>query len=401
LMLYFSTVGFNGVLNKFILMKILQKVTVYALVIIVFISCAKKTTTTPVEDTTPLQLSISTLVTGYEIIWGMDFLPNGDLVFTEKRGKIYRYSNGVVTELTGFPAVRSSGQGGLMDVRVHPDYSSNGWIYASYAATAVNGSGELRVVRFKIAGTAIQNVETILQTGGGNTWNGHYGSRLVFDNNRLLYISVGEGGPGSYGGPNASNRNASNTASPWGKIHRVTETGAVPADNPVLPGQTAAGTIFAYGLRNPQGMILNPITGGIWESEHGPKGGDEVNIIASGANYGWPFYSLGMNYDNTTISQGHTAVGIIAPIFSWTPSIGVAGIAFITSNSFKGWKGSLLAGGLASKRLYRCIVNGNNITAAETVEGINGRVRHVVQAPDGTIYVAVEVPGRILKINAQ
>jgi glucose/arabinose dehydrogenase len=392
------SVALNG---KLILMKILNLFSAYSLVVIVIASCAKKTTSTPVEDSNPPQLSISTLVTGYEIIWGMDFLPNGDLVFTEKRGKMYRYSNGDVTELTGFPAVRSNGQGGLMDVRVHPDYSSNGWIYASYAATATNGSGELRVVRFKIAGTAIQNVETIFQTGGGNTWNGHYGSRLVFDNNRLLYISVGEGGTGSYAGPNASNRNSSNTVSPWGKIHRVTATGAVPADNPVLPGQTAAGTIFAFGIRNPQGMTINPTTGGIWESEHGPKGGDEINIIASGSNYGWPFYSLGMNYDNTTISQGHTAAGINAPIFSWTPSIGVAGIAFITSNSFKSWKGCLLAGGLASQRLYRCIINGNNITAAETVEGINGRVRHVAQAPDGTIYVAVEGPGRILKINAQ
>jgi len=382
-------------------MTILKPIAVYCLVMIMVTSCSKKSSTPPEENNNPPQLTISTVLSGYEIIWGMDFLPNGDLVFTEKRGKMYRYSNGVVTELTGFPAVRSSGQGGLMDVRIHPDYSSNGWIYASYAATATNGSGELRVVRFKIAGTAIQNVETVFQTGGGNTWNGHYGSRLVFDSNRLLYIAVGEGGTGSYGGPNASNRNASNTASAWGKIHRVTATGGVPADNPVLPGQSTAGTVFAYGIRNPQGMIVNPTTGGIWESEHGPKGGDEINIISSGANYGWPFYSLGINYDNTTISQGHTAAGINPPLFSWTPSIGVSGITFISHNSFKTWKGNLLVGGLASQRLYHCRVNGNSITSAETVEGINGRVRHVVQAPDGAVYVAVEGPGRILKITAQ
>jgi glucose/arabinose dehydrogenase len=148
-------------------------------------------------------------------------------------------------------------------------------------------------------------------------------------------------------------------------------------------------------------MVIHPTTGAIWESEHGPKGGDEINIIASGANYGWPFYSLGMNYDNTIISQGHTAAGIAAPSFSWTPSIGVSGITFITHNSFKGWKGNLLAGGLASQKLHRCIVNGTTITPAETVEGINGRVRHVAQAPDGSVYVAVEGPGRILKITAQ
>lgn len=364
-------------------------------------ACSKKSTPPPPDTTTPPQLSISTVLTGYEIIWGFDFLPNGDMLFTEKRGKLYRYSNGTATELTGFPAVRSSGQGGLLDIRVHPDYASNGWVYACYAATVVNGSGELRLFRFKIVGNAIQNMETIFQTGGGNTWNGHYGSRIAFDANRMLYLSVGEGGTGSYGGPSASNKNASNTASSWGKIHRLTAAGGVPADNPVLPGETTSSSIFAYGLRNPQGMVIHPTTGDVWESEHGPKGGDEINIITRGANFGWPFYSLGVNYDNTTISQGHTASGIVSPVFSWTPSIGVSGIAFITHNSFKSWKGSLLCGGLAAQRLYRCLVNGSTIGSAEVVEGINGRVRHVAQAPDGSVYVALEGPGRIVQIKAQ
>lgn len=373
----------------------------YVLLVFLSLACKKKTTSVPPDTTSPPQLTTTTLLSGYEIIWGFDFLPNGDILFTEKRGKVYRYSNGVATELTGFPTVRSSGQGGLMDIRVHPDYSSNGWVYACYAANASDGSGELRLVRFKLTGSSIQNVETIFQTGGGNTWNGHYGSRIAFDANRMLYLSVGEGGTGSYGGPSASNRNASNTASPWGKIHRLTATGGIPADNPVLPGQTTASSVFAYGLRNPQGMVIHPTTGAIWESEHGPKGGDEINIITRAANYGWPFYSLGVNYDNTTISQGHAATGIASPLFSWTPSIGVSGIAFITHHSFKSWKGSLLAGGLAAQRLYRCLVNGSAIVSAEVVEGINGRVRHVAQAPDGSVYVALEGPGRIVQIKAQ
>jgi glucose/arabinose dehydrogenase len=365
------------------------------------LACTKRVSTPPPDTTTPPLLTISTLLTGYEIIWGFDFLPNGDMLFTEKRGKIYRYSAGAVSELTGFPSVRSNGQGGLLDVRVHPDYASNGWVYACYAATATNGSGELRVIRFKIAGNAVQSIENIFQTGGGNTWNGHYGSRIAFDANRLLYLSVGEGGSGSYGGPTASNKNSSTTTSAWGKIHRMTATGGIPSDNPVLPGQSTATTIFAYGIRNPQGMIVNPTTGAIWESEHGPKGGDEINIINAGANYGWPFYSLGVNYDNNVISQGHVAPGIVAPSFFWTPSIGVAGIAFITHNSFKAWKGNLLVGGLASQRLHRCVVNGTTISSTETVDGINGRVRHVAQAPDGSVYVAIEGPGRIIKISAQ
>lgn len=379
---------------------ILKRMIACGLALLLLTACEKKSPSIPEEENITPEISISAVVTGYEIIWGFDFLPNGDMIFVEKRGKIYRYTNGVVTELTGFPVVRSSGQGGLMDVRVHPDYSSNGWVYASYAATATNSTGDLRVVRFKIVNNTIQNIETVFQTGGGNTWNGHYGSRLAFDSNRLLYIAVGEGGTGSYGGPNASNRNSSNTASPWGKIHRVTASGGVPLDNPVLPGQTTASTIFAYGIRNPQGMVIHPTTGAVWESEHGPKGGDEINIITTGANYGWPNYSLGMNYDNTVISQGHTATGITAPSFSWTPSIGVAGIAFITSNSFKGWKGNLLASGLASQQLHRCEINGSTITSAGTIAGINGRVRHVAQSPDGSVYVSVEGPGRILKVTA-
>lgn len=379
----------------------LKRVMICGLVIIAIAACAKRAPSTPVDVSTPPQITINTILTGYEIIWGFDFLPNGDMLFTEKRGKIYLRAGGVVTELTGFPSVRSSGQGGLMDVRVHPDYSSNGWVYACYAANATNGTGELRVIRFKIVGNAIQSIETVFQTGGGNTWNGHYGSRLAFDAKRMLYISVGEGGNGSYGGPTASNRNSSNTASPWGKIHRITASGGIPSDNPVLSGQTTPSTVFAYGIRNPQGMIIHPTSGAIWESEHGPKGGDEINIIKPGANYGWPVYSLGTNYDNTIISQGHTASGIVEPSFNWIPSIGVAGITFITHNSFKAWKGNLLVTGLASQKLHRCVVNGSTISEAGTVDGINGRVRHVAQAPDGSVYVALEGPGRILKINAQ
>ncbi|HBB58139.1 MAG TPA: hypothetical protein DCZ87_05640 [Chitinophagaceae bacterium] len=382
-------------------MKFIRIIVSFVLVTTLLVSCKKNVPSPPIDNTTLPQLSISTVLTGYEIIWGFDFLPNGDLLFTEKRGKIYRHSNGVVTELTGFPAVRSSGQGGLLDIRVHPDYASNGWVYACYAANATDGSGELRLIRFKIAGTAIQSVENIFTTGGGNTWSGHYGSRIAFDANRMLYLSVGEGGTGSYGGPTASNRNSSNTSSAWGKIHRLTAAGGIPLDNPILPGQTSASTLFAYGVRNPQGMTIHPTTGAVWESEHGPKGGDEINIITRAANYGWPFYSLGTNYDNTVISQGHTATGIVAPIFSWTPSIGVSGMAFITHNSFKAWKGSLLVGALAAQKLYRCVVSGTSISEAAIVEGISGRVRHVAQAPNGSVYVAIEGPGRIIEIKAQ
>jgi len=364
-------------------------------------SCTKETIDTKEEPKGEPQITYNTLITGYEIIWGMDFLPNGDLIFGEKRGRLYRKSNESVTEITGFPTVLASGQGGLLDIRVHPDYATNGWIYASYSASNPGGGGQLRLIRFKISNNQVQNIENLFATNGSNTWFGHYGSRIVFGKDKHVYLSVGEGGSGSYGGPTATNKNSLDPKSDWGKIHRFTDTGGIPADNPVISGNTTVTSVYSYGHRNPQGMAVHFETGEIWSTEHGPRGGDEVNIISKGANYGWPNYSEGVNYDGRTISSGHNAPGITPPVYTWTPSIGVAGMAFITSDKFKDWKGNLLAGGLASRKLYRCVISNNKITAEHIVPEIDGRVRNVIQAPDGSIYVSVENPGRIIQIKAE
>jgi glucose/arabinose dehydrogenase len=181
----------------------------------------------------------------------------------------------------------------------------------------------------------------------------------------------------------------------------MNDAGSIPADNPILPGQTTPGTAYAMGIRSPQGLAIHPTSGEIWETEHGPKGGDEVNIIVKGGHYGWPLYSVGVNYDGTTISQGHTAAGIVSPIHTWTPSIGVCGTAFITADAFKDWKGSLVVGGLASQKLYRCKIDGARVVSAEVIPGVSGRVRNVIQGPDGSLYVSVEGPGRILRLRPQ
>jgi glucose/arabinose dehydrogenase len=401
--------------NRYISIRLCDKIKVqtvhqrnsFCLLFLLWISiaCGKKEAIPPGPEPEippkPPVIETATILSGYEVIWGMDFLPSGDMLFTEKRGKLYRYANGTVSEITGFPSVRSAGQGGLLDIRVHPNHNTNGWVYAAYSATSPENNGELRLVRFRLSANAVQGLETIFTTGGGNTWNGHYGARIVFDKTGLLWLGVGEGGTGSYGGPTASNLNSSNPASAWGKIHRMTDAGAVPADNPVLPGQTTRTTAYALGIRNPQGMALHPSTGELWENEHGPKGGDEINIIMKAADYGWPRYSLGRNYDDAVISQGHTASGITAPIHSWTPSIGVCGMAFIAANAFGTWKGNLLCGGLASQKLYRCTFNGSSLVSIETVDGISGRVRNVIQGTDGSVYVSLENPGRILRITAK
>jgi glucose/arabinose dehydrogenase len=342
-----------------------------------------------------------TILTGYEIIWGMDFLPSGDLIFGEKRGRLYRRTGETVTELSGFPAVLGNGQGGLLDIRVHPDNKTNGWIYATYSASNPSGGGQLKLIRFKISGNQLTNIETIFTTNGQNTWYGHYGSRIVFDGKGFLYLSVGEGGSTSYGGPYTGNSNAQLLSSSWGKIHRIHDDGRIPSDNPVFQGMTGPTSVFSYGHRNPQGIALNPSTGEIWATEHGPKGGDEVNIIKKGANYGWPVYSLGTNYDGSVISQGHSASGITEPLYSWTPSVGTCGIAFITSTKFLSWKGSLAVCGLASQKLYRCTVENNSISAEEEILTGYGRVRNVIQGPDGYLYVSVEDPGRILRLKPE
>lgn len=374
---------------------------IISLIILFCSSCSKESSGDPKK---PLpgspQTEVKTLLSGYEIIWGMDFLPDGDLIFGEKRGKLYRKTGETVTEITGFPPVLSTGQGGLLDIRVHPDYSANGWVYASYSAVNPGGGGQLRLIRFKISNNQVGNIENLFVTNGSNTWYGHYGSRIVFDGKGYVYLSVGEGGSSSYGGPNSGNNNAQDLTSDWGKVHRLRDDGTIPDDNPVLGGNPLPGTIFSYGHRNPQGLAIHPETGEVWQTEHGPRGGDEVNIIVKGANYGWPVYSTGVNYDGSSISSGHTASGITEPLYTWTPSIGICGMAFITSDSFGSWKGNLLVSGLASRKLYRCVVINNMITEEQVLLSDFGRVRNVIQAPDGSVYVSVENPGRILQITA-
>jgi glucose/arabinose dehydrogenase len=347
------------------------------------------------------EITVTTIVTGNDVIWGMELLPNGDLIYGEKKGKIYIKRGEQTIPLEGFPAVKSGGQGGFMDLKAHPNYVKNGWIYATFTSLVAEKDSEVKLVRFKVKNDKIQNVENIFATGGGNTFNNHYGSRIAFDKNNYLFVSIGEGGGSSLGGPNSTNKNAQDTKLNWGKVHRMKDNGDVPKDNPVLPGNTKPTTMFSYGHRNPQGLTLNPQTGDIWETEHGPKGGDEINIISKGVNYGWPTYSIGINYNGTTVSNDHKAEGIKEPIFTWTPSIGVCGITFINSENFKSWNGNFLATGLAGQKLYRFVIKDNKVVEENIWMEKMGRFRNVIQGSDGAIYISLEGPGRILKVTAK
>lgn len=365
-------------------------------------STSNKSTEVPLTGEPTLKTNV--IVNNREIIWGMDFLPNGDLLFTEKKGAIARYTaNGTIQEISGLPTgILSNGQGGLLDIKIHPNYANNGWIYISYAASEAGVNGALlKLTRFKLNGNTITNTETIFQTKTPNTWYGHYGSRIIFDKAGLLYLSIGEGGSTSYGGVGSGNMNAQDTKSDWGKVHRMTDDGKVPADNPILPGNTTATTVFSYGHRNPQGMTYDAVNNRIWENEHGPMGGDEINLVEKGKNYGWPLVSHGKNYDGVAVSSNPTANGITDPLKYWVPSIAPSGMAVITSDKFKSWKGNVLTGSLKFNYVSRAVLQGTTITKDEKIlEGI-GRVRNVKQGPDGDIYVAVEGPGRIIRVTGE
>jgi glucose/arabinose dehydrogenase len=274
----------------------------------------------------------------------------------------------------------------LLDVLVHPQYSQHDWIYFSYARTG----GFYTLSRAKISGNALSNIQQLYTTTEASSWRGHYGSRMVIDKNRFLFFSVGD--PAAFG---------QNTGSGWGKVHRIHDDGRIPSDNPVLPGQTAANTIWAYGVRNPQGLAFHPVTGELWESEHGPRGGDEVNIIKKGANYGWPLVSHGRNYDGSIISSNPFMTGVENAIKVWTPSIAPCGMDFLKHKNWKAYRNRLVVGALAFRHVANVKFNGTSPVDEFRWLDQLGRVRNVKEGPDGSLYVSVEGPGRIIRITPQ
>jgi len=346
------------------------------------------------------KVSVKTLLTDRGVIWGMEILPNGNLIFAAKSGAISLFDTAskAVTPLTGIPAdVDNAGQGGFLDICLHPSYSTNGWLYMTY----ISDGGYQNLIRFKLANSAMVQMESLFKTPTVSSFHGHYGSRIAFGPDGMLYWSLGEAGMRTYGGPTADNLNAQDPAVPWGKIHRMTDSGGIPADNPVWAGASAPTTVYSLGHRNPQGIAFEPATGALWEHEHGPLGGCELNLIAGGANYGWPYYSMGINYDGTAISNGHGAPGITAPVRWWTPAMAPSGMIFIHHPKFRRWNGDILMGSLTRRYVLRVKIANNVVAEEQMLLGGVGRVRDICQAPDGSIYVSVEGPGRILQITAQ
>ena len=354
-------------------------------VVMTGLSCAQKTDT---EINTPEEVNFDAelVVDDLEIPWGMAFLPDGSMLITEKNGEIIHFKDGEKTSISGGPDVYQRGQGGLLDVELHPDYSNNGWIYLSYSSDDGGGSGgNTAIIRANLEGNSLVNSELLYKASPNTTRGQHWGSRLEFDNDGYLYFSIGDRG----------NRdvNPQDNTRDGGKIYRIYDDGQVPDDNPYRGVQNGNIRAFTTGNRNPQGMAKHPDTGEIWIHEHGPMGGDEINIIKKGVNYGWPVITYGTNYDGSSITDITAKEGMEQPIYYWVPSIGPSGMAFVTSDIYPDWKGDLLVGSLAFQYLERLELDGNSVTYRENLMEDVGRVRNVRQGPDGYIYVAVEGKG--------
>lgn len=304
------------------------------------------------------------------------------MLINEKEGRIILFNKGKKTEISGAPEIHLWGQGGLLDVELHPNYKTNGWIYFSFASSDGNKKGgNTAIMRAKLKNNTLIDKQLLYKATPNTTKGQHFGSRIVFKDN-YLFFTIGDRGN--------RDENPQDLTKDGGKIYRLHDDGRIPEDNPFVNTKNAKTAIWSYGHRNPQGMKINPFTGDIWTHEHGPKGGDEINIIKKAANYGWPIITYGVNYSGTSITDITKKSGMEQPIHYWDPSIAPSGMAFISSNKYDDWKGSLLVGSLKFQYLNLCTLkDGKVIKQQRLLDGL-GRVRSVEQGPDGYIYVGIE-----------
>ena len=362
------------------------------ILIIDFLSC--KETKTNNESLTlnsqgTFDYSHEVVVPDLSIPWGFSFLPDGSMLINEKSGELIHFKNNKKTSISGLPEIKVQGQGGLMDIELHPNYNDNGWIYLSYASSDDGNGANTTIMRCKLENNSLTNQKVLYKATPDSRRGQHFGSRIAFDNDDYLYFSIGDRG----------NRdvNPQNIERDGGKIYRLHDDGRIPVDNPFVKDRNAKKAIYSYGHRNPQGMVKHPETGKLWAHEHGPRGGDEINIIAPGKNFGWPVISYGINYSGTKFTEITEKAGMEQPIHHWTPSIAPSGMEFVTSDIYPEFKGNLLVGSLKFQYLDLCVLDEDKVVREKKfIEGL-GRVRSIEQGPDGYIYVGVENVG-IVKI---
>ncbi|WP_284352267.1 PQQ-dependent sugar dehydrogenase [Roseisolibacter agri] len=344
-----------------------------------------------VLDTQEHRVRVTTVVDGLRSPWGLTFLPGGDLLITEKRGRLRLVRAGVLQpEPVAELEVASSGQGGLLDVELHPGFARNRLVYLTYSKPGPRGS-TTALARGRWDGSRLVDVQDVFVAEAWGRGGQHFGSRIVFDRAGMVYFGVGE-------------RNekypAQDLASDKGKILRLHDDGRIPRDNPFVGRTDARPEIFSYGHRNPQGMTLHPVTGELWETEHGARGGDEVNHVRAGRNYGWPRITHGVDYSGARISPDSALPGMEQPVLHWTPSIAPSGLAIYAGDRFPRWRGHLFAGALAGQQLRRVVVEGDRAVHQETLLEGRSRIRAVKNGPDGNLYLLTDASeGSLLRVE--
>ena len=320
------------------------------------------------------------------IIWAIEFFEDNSILATVKSGSLFHYKNGTKTMIKGLPEIYLRGQGGLMDIVFHPNFNKNKWLYFSYASEDVGEKGgNTTIARAKLIDNTLVDLEVLYKAAPNTRKGQHFGGRLEFDNDNYLYFSIGDRG----------NRDVypQDISLDGGKIYRINDDGTIPKDNPFYNTPNAKQAIYSYGHRNPQGMFKHPETGKIWTNEHGPRGGDEINIIEKGKNYGWPKITYGINYSGTTITKNKSLPDMKQPLYYWLPSIAPSSFEYISSDIYPGWKGSLLAGALVFKYIERIELKNDKVIFRSKIAEDLGRPRDVKQGPDGYIYTSIEGKG--------
>ncbi|WP_026451897.1 PQQ-dependent sugar dehydrogenase [Aequorivita capsosiphonis] len=365
----------------------MKKYISIAMAFVVFASCAQQKKENDIALKMEAQTyKIEEVVKNLSIPWGMVWLPDGSMLITEKDGRLIHFKDGKKVSIANVPKVYNSGQGGLLDIELHPDYKDNGWIYITYASEeGAEKGGHTALMRCKLDGNSLTNLEKLYKAEPNTTAGQHFGSRIEFDDDDFLYFSIGERGERDV--------NPQDITRDGGKIYRLNDDGSIPEDNPFYNEPNAKKAIYTYGNRNPQGMAKNPETGKIWIHEHGPKGGDEINIVKNGANYGWPTVTYGINYSGTKITDETSSPEIESPVYYWVPSIAPSGMAFVTSDKYPNWKGKLLVGSLKFAYVELLTLEGEKVINREKIAQDIGRVRNVKMGPNGLIYIAVEGQG--------
>ena len=344
----------------------------------------------------------TTVLRGLERPWGMEWLTDNEILITERPGRVRIVRNGTLdpTPIAGVPEIFASNQGGLMDVSVHPNFEKNRFVYFTYSH-GTSQANRTRLARATFDGSTLKNWEVIFQVSQAKPGGQHFGSRIVWLPDNTMLVAIGDGGnPPTQLNGDLIRKQAQNLNSHFGKVVRLNDDGSIPKDNPFATSEKADKAIWSYGHRNIQGMTVDPINNRLWSTEHGSRGGDELNLMEAGKNYGWPEVSYSDEYSGGPVSNTKSRPGVPAPKVVWTPSIAPSGLAFFSIDRFGAWKGDLFAGGLVSGDVRRIDLDGNGNVVKEESMRIGRRVRDVRQGPDGGLYVLTdEQDGQLISIE--